>query len=279
MRKLSTITTLALTTTALAATALPAAADDVTPLIVGGRPATESYPWMASLQLKEHPVTGETGYHGCAAVAVEPMKLVTAGHCVSQPNEAGETVPMPIENFQIRVGSPDRKTGGQVHEPRSIEIHRGWDYGPGDDIAVIHTKLPMIGIVPISISHGDAPATAQRRIIGWGVTESGRPAPGDSSKIPRLLREQDAALVDDASCAPGSEMGLAPGKELCVGQPGSDITGACYGDSGGPLLVKNRIGRWELEGITSRGLSEPDCGVGSGIYTDAPAYKTWVHTH
>lgn len=277
MRK-KLVGTLALATSVIAAvtTVVPAAADDVEVNVVGGAPATESYPWMASLQFKVHPVTGEPGgWHQCGASLIEPDKVVTAAHCVTAYAEDGSVELRDPSLFQVRVGSKDRHEGGQVRDVADIVVHPDWSFAPGGDMAVVHLATEVVDLPAIRISASPLHDHAEeRRVIGWGRTEDG--PPGDDSALPAELHELNVALIPDAHCATGPAP-IEPGAELCAAPPGQP-GGVCYGDSGGPLLVR-REGKWFLEGIVSRGATEQQCAQDKGIFTDASDYLEWVLTH
>ncbi|CAG9560486.1 unnamed protein product [Danaus chrysippus] len=60
---------------------------------------------------------------------------------------------------------------------------------------------------------------------------------------------------------------------VCAGRGHRD---SCAGDSGGPLLCKDRYKRYVLQGITSFG---DGCGKRGkyGIYTKTSGYVTWMY--
>lgn len=270
------------TLAASAALAQPATAtaETYTPFLVGGQQPTEAYPFMGSLQYRHHPDTGERGFHTCGAALIRPDTVVTAAHCVSAPADGGGVETRDPNLLQVRIGSLNRSEGGTVALAQSITVHPDWHFAPGGDLATVHLTTPVLGVEPVRLADADAEPGAQRRVLGWGVTAGGQPAPGDSSRNPQMLRQQDAAVLADERCGPGQPLGLDPSTERCVSDSaGDEISGLCYGDSGGPMLRRDEHGRWELEGIASRGLAEPDCGTAPAIATDATAYRSWLATH
>ena len=209
-----------------------------TPKVIGGHNATEPYSFAASLQdLK--------GNHFCGAALIRPRWLVTARHCVVNA-EPGLV--------QARIGSLNRTSGGMVKRITRLIV------APESDAAVV--KLAdSVPYVPIKIA-SRTPVGSPLRLLGWGVTKD----PDGTS--PKTLQELDTTIRPDKQCKTGA-------RELCVGNV-DGWRGACYGDSGGPAILK-AAGVWQLAGTTSRGTTEV-CGEGPSIYADAAWHKSWIES-
>jgi hypothetical protein len=66
---------------AVAATAFVASASGaVTPHLVGGHPATQTYPWIASMQISYQ---GDPNFHNCTASLIAPQWIRVNAHCVT----------------------------------------------------------------------------------------------------------------------------------------------------------------------------------------------------
>ena len=63
-----------------------------------------------------------------------------------------------------------------------------------------------------------------------------------------------------------------PGFDICAGDPPAEDS--CYGDSGGPLLVREGDA-WAQVGVVSRGEG---CAAFPGLYADATALREWILT-
>lgn len=243
--------------------AAPAQAEQpVTPYVVGGRDATEAYPWMGAI-LHPHPQTGEYLSY-CGGTLIAPGKILTAGHCA---------VMFSVNITQVRVGSHDWTRGGTLATVAGIDVHPRYDAdgsSPGHDLAVLHLDRAVshdtLRLARTSGDVGDA-----SRIIGWGATcDYGTP---QWPCYPDGLKEADVRIVADRECSWFNRR-----TDLCV--RGDDGQMACYGDSGGPLLRKNK-GRWELVGVThgdgdADAGTNPACSHGLGIWADATKYRSWI---
>ncbi len=233
--------------------------------VVGGHPATEPYPAMASLQTTHR---GDPNFHFCAATLVSRMWAVTNAHCVTSPDGGV----MPAALLHLRIGSHSRLDGGAVAGVSAVLPHASWDWATGPnpvaDIAMLKLDR-FVPMQPIEIAPRLGRRSAPTRLLGWGVTEPSGQAPD----IPVDLQELDTRILPPQRCTAG----FISAGEICVNNPhGTD--GACYGDSGGPLLQKVTANRWQVVGGASRGTAEPFCGTAPTVYTDHTFYRTWIYT-
>ncbi|WP_162795064.1 S1 family peptidase [Nonomuraea lactucae] len=240
--------------------------------IIGGRAATEAYPFMVSFRLGARPE------HHCGGSLVAADWVVTAAHCKGL-FKPGRTL--------VRVGSADRDQGGVLTSVRRAITHPEWGRrGVGGefeaDITLVQLNRP-VELEPIRIADGPGPVGEPTRVIGWGMVCEDTHDPA-CAKGSRHLRELDTVRVPDSRCS-----FLQKGRELCTGERQGRAASACSGDSGGPQ-IRRVSGRWELIGATSRdgddvedrrngsaGCStSPDGGPGVGIWTDVTHYRTWI---
>jgi hypothetical protein len=207
--------------------------------IIGGRDATEPYPFMASLQTLG-------GGHFCGAALIRAQWLYTAKHCVADEGPG---------TFRARIGSPNRTSGGTVVSAAQVILNPS----PASDAALVKLASPVTH-APIDLAAA-TPIGSPIRLLGWGAVCDPQSCPP-----PAILQELDTDIRPDSQC--GTDQ-----VELCVGNP-DGWRGACYGDSGGPALIK-ADGAWRLAGGTHAGTSGI-CGQGPSIYTDAAYHKSWV---
>ncbi len=230
--------------------------------IVGGRDATEWYPWMASIQ-QPHPQTGKI-LHYCGGSLIRADAVLTAGHCGIRFIPGTTTV---------RVGASNWTEGGSTATVARIDVHPGYTENmSGDDIAILHLDR-TVPEEPITIAQDPGTVGDVDRVIGYGATcDLGSP---QWPCYPKGLQEADLRVVDDNACSFYDRS-----VEVCVKGDNGEM--ACFADSGGPL-VRRPHGRWELIGAT-RGDGDADqetnprCSGGYGIWTDATKYRRWIST-
>ena len=85
---------------------------------------------------------------------------------------------------------------------------------------------------------------------------------------PDVLQLVEVAVRDPEECV----LEYLPGFDICAGDPPAEDS--CYGDSGGPLLVREGD-VWAQVGVVSRGEG---CAAFPGLYADATALREWILT-
>jgi Trypsin/Proprotein convertase P-domain len=235
-----------LAATVIAGLAAPAVAATVRdpdptigPLVVGGQPATEAYPFATSLQTNG-------GSHFCGAALIRANWLATAKHCVEDETPS---------SMQVRVGSINRTSGGTVVRVSRIVLHPSG----ASDVAVIQLSS-SVPYEPIPIAD-TVPIGSAIRLLGWGATCDPCNVP-----LPTILQQLDTTVLADSRCGTGAV-------ELCVSNV-DGWRGACYGDSGGPAVIRVN-GAWRLAGTTTAGTTAI-CGQGPSIYMDSANARAWI---
>jgi hypothetical protein len=229
-----------------AAFAVAGEPEPVKPLIVGGVDATETYSFMAHLDAK---MPGEGGW-GCGAVLIRPTWIITARHCVTGNNDAQ----VPAGNLTFRIGTLQENSGGSLAKGKRVIRHAA------ADTALVELTAP-VSEQPIDIAPS-APVGSALRIIGWGCIKD------PNCEGPDVLQQLDTSILADRTCGGGTN-------NICVNNP-DGWRGACYGDSGGPAVIRSGS-RWVLAGNTSGGTSAI-CGQGPSVYVDLPNQRAWIES-
>lgn len=221
------------------------ASAQTTPRIVGGVNATETYSFMAHLSSSE-------GW-GCGASLIRPTWIVTAKHCVTSDN-GGPSAP---GTLQFRIGTLFQDSGGSVAQAKRVVRY---DAGEAD-AALVELTAPVTQ-TPVAIA-ASAPVGSATRIIGWGCRS-------DACNDPQnpMLQQLDTSILADSTCGGGQDY-------LCINNP-DGWRGACYGDSGGPAVIKNGAA-WALVGATSGGTGA--CGENPSFYVDLPNLRSWIESY
>ncbi|CAH2085948.1 unnamed protein product [Euphydryas editha] len=105
---------------------------------------------------------------------------------------------------------------------------------------------------------------------GWGRQQT-------NGTLTDVLLEAEVPVLPLQLCRDRYSLSLPLNDgHLCAGSTDGS-TGACVGDSGGPLQCRSG-GRWELRGLTSFGSGCARIGV-PDVYTNVAHYVSWIYAH
>jgi secreted trypsin-like serine protease len=248
----------------------------VSPMIIGGTTTSiTSAPWMAQLWYYDDKGTTDAGDDVgffCGGAVVAPTKILTAAHCAKGYNWHANGA---ILTGTDQLPTTDSSGNTDLHGGTVSGVWRQWNHPSynsttiDNDIAVLTLPRP-ISATPIRMttSTDTAPYAAgtSAKVYGWGRTSS------TSDDISQTLKTATLPIQSDTTCAGYFGSDFIKGHMVCAGQPAtggdSGTTSACNGDSGGPLIVNNRI-----VGIVSWGVT--NC-VAKGAYSVFTKVKTYV---
>ncbi len=251
--------------------AFPAAAAQETAQekIVNGEPVTVDWPWMVSIGVAG---MNPSRTHFCGGVVVDQRFVLTAAHCVLDYLAAPDGLQLFIGKARLT------DAGATIAQSDGIILHPAYDPQTlQNDIALIRlvNPLPAESAIPIVSAAEDQQVSPGQGglMLGWGTTDS------SFQLRPSVLQQALIPFVDSAQCQDRLGLDFDPASMLCAGvlssAPGkNDGVDACFGDSGGPLMLQTGSG-WKLAGLASWGLA---CVSDRywGVYTRASSFIDWI---
>lgn len=232
--------------------------------IVGGGPAKgNEFPWFV-----------KPAFDYCGSVLIHDDVLLTAAHCKGKFNGG------------VRIGITNVDLNNQLDFVRMDKyyVHPKYksDGSYRHDIMLIKLqRVPKIDPVPI-VKYNTNPAipipNQSVRVIGFGFTSE------KNSTVSNKLRKVDVDIIDIDTCARlYKDNSVHPDERymMCAGILGFGGKDACYGDSGGPLLLQQSTSTkksdYVVVGLVSWGRG---CARGNqpGVYTKVSRYRKWIRT-
>lgn len=199
----------------------------------------------------------------CSGTLIDARWVLTAGHCIADSAEIFGS------GVSVR-GLRDLGSASGIRHPYYL-ISNGvprFDFG----LYEFDVPIDVSGIqLPEIIGYDDAWSWVAGQpvvTLGWGLTSA-------DGSLSSTLQRGELVVESDATCA---DLDLAlgasfdPTTAICAND---SSTSACNGDSGGPLLATNALGRYEILGVTSYGPE--DCN-GHSAFGWSPAGLAWFRS-
>jgi|GEM_PF-1014125 len=233
--------------------------------VIGGTQAeTGSFPSLALVRGVEE----EEGIR-CTGTVVASNLILTAAHCAENPETGVLDEPA---GYTVVTGNVDwNATPRQVSAVSKVIIYPGFVPSLLDrDAALLVLATPTTApVIPLwtAGNAGTLQAGRAAEIVGWGQEYP------EQELLPEYLKWADTVIQSPEWCGQNAGDFYEQG-ELCTIDPPSYSTGACHGDSGGPLLVSSAEGPVEV-GVTSHIYGE--CSTTRPtVFTRTDILVSWV---
>lgn len=205
----------------------------------------------------------------CGLSLLDSQHALTAGHCVSSNKSAWS-------RYRVALGLTTLGTKqGQRRKVKNIQIMPRFSNNSinSPDVAVLTFDQPITAISPVNLPVDSSFATVGTSLVvlGWGNTT--QQIVGEKNKKPRYSRVLLKAGVTTIAC---NSQNVPTAIPLCTAA--SDGSGACDGDSGGPLIHvgSNRITQIGIIAI-GNGCGDPS-QKNVSMNLSSPEVKNFIKT-
>jgi secreted trypsin-like serine protease len=237
--------------------------------IIGGTPAADgSFPSLAYIV----DVQGRYVYQ-CTGTVVSPSLILTAGHCAE--NMKTGVVNKPA-GYRVVTGAVDSTMPeASVSTVLGVIVYPGLVRRVDDgDAALLVLSTPTTAL-PVTLATasgmGRFSAGSPAVMAGWGITSYQQRLPTER------LRSAGTVVQGRKWCATNAPPFYAK-NEICTITPPSYVTGACAGDSGGPLLAQPPTGGEPIQiGIAVHVYGRCSTRHPS-VFAGIGSISSWIHT-
>lgn len=170
----------------------------------------------------------------------------------------------------VTVGETNLRQAGTSYKVSSMVQHEDYNHDKiVNDVAVLTLENPITynsNVQPIKLVDSEVTAGAKLTLSGWGLTNY------TTSTAPDDLQYIDLIVMDNKECASKlAQVGPIDSRQVCTISPKN--TGACKGDSGGPLIDQSGM----QVGVVSWGVP---CGEGfPDVFASVNYFKKWILAH
>ncbi|MGB3586183.1 MAG: trypsin-like serine protease [Tunicatimonas sp.] len=246
--------------------------------IVGGANANiNAVPWQVLLD-----VNGGL----CGGTIIAPGWILTAAHCLEN---SFTGVRYQANQIQVFAGVTLRsnRNSGQVRTVTQIIRHNNWGTNANsrfdNDIALLRLNTPLTFNANVQgiryatandVTRGLTNAGVITTVSGWGQLAEGGSTPDhlQSVNVPIVVNATAVAQYNNLP-APDDDLDVT-GNMIAAGVMGTGGTGVCFGDSGGPLIIRDGPAP-VLAGVISYGIgcARPDF---LQLYTRVSSFCDWI---
>jgi secreted trypsin-like serine protease len=235
--------------------------------IIGGRAAQAgSFPSLAYVI----DIQGKYAYQ-CTGTVVAPSLVLTAGHCAEDTSTGVHYKP---SGYRIVTGAVDPlDPGAIVSRVLGVIVYPGFARRQDDGDAALLVLSAPVSAPPIALAQRSETAHLSAGLpavmAGWGLTSYVQKLPTEA------LQAAGTAVQGRKWCAANAPPFFAK-SEICAIAPPSYATGACSGDSGGPLLEQRPDGEAVQIGIAVHVYGRCSTRHPS-VYVSVGSIAGWIH--
>lgn len=186
-----------------------------------------------------------------------------------------------MSRFQVRAGSALPHFGGTVHHVRNISVHPDYNKkrSEDNDVAVLKlkNKIELDNVTKKAIKMFESTWRIQSEVIvtvaGWGDLAPNVTNRGQLQSLNMKIFDRDncSNIIETSARTEHNEFAELHDGQICaVSTNNNENKSFCDGDSGGPMVVNNK-----LAGIVSLAVGCSSKPI-PNIFTEVAYFRKWI---
>ncbi|XP_067639346.1 serine protease SP24D-like [Eurosta solidaginis] len=225
-------------------------------ILSGNDAAIGQFPFIVSVRREDIHIFGGS--------ILSNRYVLSAAHCVGHIVRRGKFILEDVKKYSIRAGSNNRLCDGVIAKVSEIVAHENY-FHESHDLSILRLETPLVyttTIKSIALDTTEVPVDTTVTIAGWGQRSQ-------NGALATKLQYTTEKVLSKSEC--NDKVIFDTSHIYCLARPVNK--GFCYGDSGGPAILADKL-------VAVAGFVTDDCGLDQpDVFAKTSTHLDWIRAH